>query len=446
MKKYSQIVRHPGNTPLFDILDVSVMGSLTGIPIHVHAEGLRGTGKTTIIRAYKGVLPKINRVKGCLFNCDPLKPHCPQHRNLTAREIEKIGIEVIDMPFLEISPSAKKGTVVGSIDLTKLSSKECPEAALLLGTIPKAHRGIVFIDEINRIADTSPEIADLLLDVMGTKPGRIQIEEAGLPVTEIPVQVSVWTASNPDEDPGPLEDIRRQLSDRFDFTVNVERPTDAWVINRIFSSKISSHDNTVLTQKTQEFIEAEKTMDRFEPKQEIRELFASMYVDYNIESLRSIEACLLGIKIRGALLKQNPSIDDVIFITRYALRHRVEVKDLNSILKSLEQRKNLLEKAPTTVKLPAQHENKTPASPKVPESNKDKDKDRKSKNLNFGSFKNILRRFAENFKPAKSEKSNGNTSNPDPENIDMKAPPQKALSIGELEITEYVKTEEELIR
>ena len=41
MKKYSQIIRHSGNTSLFDILDISVTGSLTGIPIHVHAEGLR---------------------------------------------------------------------------------------------------------------------------------------------------------------------------------------------------------------------------------------------------------------------------------------------------------------------------------------------------------------------------------------------------------------------
>lgn len=444
MKKYSQIVRHSGNTPLFNILDVSVTGTLTGIPIHVHAEGLRGTGKTTIIRAYKEVLPKIKRIHGCLYNCDPLKPHCPEHRNLTYEEIKEIGIETINMPFLEISPSAKKGTVVGSVDLKKLSAKECPEAALLLGTIPKAHRGIVFIDEINRIADTSPEIVDLLLDVMGTKPGRIQIEEAGLPVAEIPVQVTVWTASNPDEDPGPLEDIRRQLSDRFDFTVNVERPTDAWVINKIFNNKISSDDYTVTTQKTQEFIEAEKVMGRFEPSPEIKEIFASMYVDYNIESLRSIEACLLGIKIRSALLKQSPSVDDIIFITRYALHHRVEVKDLNSILKNLEQRKNTMEKAPATAKLPAQHENKTPISPKGPEVNKDKNQ--KSKNLNLGVLKNAFSRFADNFKPAKGKKSNGNASKPAPKDIDMKAPPHKALSIGELEAAEYVKTEEELIR
>ena len=68
------------------------------------------------------------------------------------------------------------------------------------------------------------------------------------------------------------------------------------MINRIFSSKISSDDNALIKQKTLEFIEAEKIIDRFEPTQEIREIFASMYVDYNIESLRSIEAALLGIK------------------------------------------------------------------------------------------------------------------------------------------------------
>ena len=104
-------------------MDISVIGTLAEMPIHVHAEGLRGTGKTTIIRAYKEILPKINRIKGCLYNCNPFRPYCPEHRNLTAEAIEKIGTETIDMPFLEISPSAKKGTIVGSIDLKKYLQK-----------------------------------------------------------------------------------------------------------------------------------------------------------------------------------------------------------------------------------------------------------------------------------------------------------------------------------
>lgn len=439
MKNYSQIIKHSGNASLFDILDVSVTGSLTGTPIHIHAEGLRGTGKTTIIRAYKEVLPKIDRIKGCLYNCDPSNPHCPEHCNLTSEEIEKIGVERINMPFLEISPSAKKGSVVGSIDLKKISSKESPEAALLLGTIPKAHRGIVFIDEINRIADTSPEIVDLLLDVMGTKPGRIQIEEAGLPVTEIPVQVSVWAASNPDEDPGPLENIRRQLSDRFDFTVNVERPLDTYVINRIFSDEVPSVVNTATTQKTKEFLEAEKNINRFRPTQEIRDLLASLYVNYDIESLRYIEAALLGTKIRGALLKRNPNIEDVIFITRYALRHRVEMKDLNNILKNLEEKKSLIKKDLISIETSTQNENKLPASTKVSEIIENKNKN--SKTFSFDFLRKFLQRFVPNIESAKSANTSSATSDPG-----IKAPPLKALSMDKLKITEYVKTEEDLIK
>ncbi|WP_213974186.1 magnesium chelatase [Tepidanaerobacter acetatoxydans] len=439
MKNYSQIIRHSGNASLFDILDVSVTGSLTGTPIHIHAEGLRGTGKTTIIRAYKEVLPKINRIKGCLYNCDPSNPHCPEHYNLTSEEIEKIGVERINMPFLEISPSAKKGSVVGSIDLKKISSKESPEAALLLGTIPKAHRGIVFIDEINRIADTSPEIVDLLLDAMGTKPGRIQIEEAGLPVTEIPVQVSIWAASNPDEDPGPLENIRRQLSDRFDFTVNVERPLDTYVINRIFSDEVLNVVNTATIQKTKEFLEAEKNINRFKPTQEIRDLLASLYVNYGIESLRYVEAALLGTKIRGALLKRNPNIEDVIFITRYALRHRVEMKELNNILQNLEEKKSLIKKDSISVETSIQNENKLPDSTKVSEINEHKNKN--SRTFSFDFLKKLLQRFVPNAESAKSSNTSSTAPNPS-----IKAPPQKALPMDKLKITEYVKTEEDLIK
>ena len=65
---------------------------------------------------------------------------------------------------------------------------------------------------------------------MGTSPGAPQIEEAGLPTVELTIQVSVWAASNPDEDPGPLEEVRRQLSDRFDMVVYMGRPGSVDVV------------------------------------------------------------------------------------------------------------------------------------------------------------------------------------------------------------------------
>ncbi len=221
-----ELVRHDGNEGLAMALELSILGCWRGYPLHVHTEGLRGTGKTTMIRGAAALLGRLTRIAGCPYNCDPACPHCPRHRGVSPEAIAALGREEVPMPFLEISASAKLGTVVGSIDLARLTAAANAEAALLPGTLARAHRGVVFVDEINRLADVAPELADALLDVMGTKPGRLQIEEAGLNPVSMPCQVTVWAASNPDEEPGPLSDVRRQLADRFDFGVAMRRPTD----------------------------------------------------------------------------------------------------------------------------------------------------------------------------------------------------------------------------
>jgi magnesium chelatase subunit I len=438
MKKFSQLIRHPGNIPLFDIIDISILGALSGTPVHFHAEGLRGTGKTTIIRVSKQILPKIERIKGCMFNCDPNKPHCPEHKYLSQKVINEIGIETINMPFLEISPSAKKGTVVGSIDIKKILSREKPESALLLGTIPKAHRGIIFVDEINRIADISPEIADILLDVMGTKPGRIQIEEIGFPVLEVPIQVCIWAASNPDEDPGPLEDIRRQLSDRFDYTVNVERPTDINAVKAILDYKNQEGNSEDTDAKHINFFkQALQDVREIEHPEEIKDLLASLYVTFGIESLRGIESILLGIELRGAIMKRNPNIDDVLVMVKYALRHRTDEKLLNDILKGIQRVEHEYTSKAQLLNVPLKHESKATFSANTQAKNTQNLKD------------TICNQLASLYSYLK--KGSGDSISPsytksvcDPKNMQIQAPFKKALSLSELELKEYVKTEEEL--
>jgi magnesium chelatase subunit I len=223
---YGELVQHSGNRDLQRALELSLLACLRQQTLHVHVEGLRGTGKTTVIRAAAGLLPPIRRIAGCPYNCDPDRPHCPLHRALDAEGRSRLGEEWVPAPFLEVSASARLGTVVGSIDLGRLTARDGAEAALLPGTLARAHRGIVFVDEVNRLADTAPELADALLDVMGTKPGRLQIEEPGLAPVVLACNVSIWAASNPDEEPGPLADVRRQLADRFDLAVAMRRPAE----------------------------------------------------------------------------------------------------------------------------------------------------------------------------------------------------------------------------
>ncbi|MBI2874919.1 MAG: magnesium chelatase, partial [Firmicutes bacterium] len=288
----TSLIRHDGNVGLFQALEISVVSLLAGRPLHTHVQGVRGTGKTTITRAARSLLPPIKRISGCLYNCDPRLPLCPAHAGKSPGEEEEWPVEEIATPFREISQSAKLGTVVGSLDLGRLTQQDGPSAALLPGTVPQANRGIVFVDEINRLADTAPELTDVLLDVMGTKPGRVQIEEVGLPQVEMPVNLSVWAASNPDEEPGPLETIRRQLADRFDMTVEVSRPRDIKAIGAILALG-RRHDGagTAWSPSRGErdrLAAAARTASGIRVPDGIESLIARLYSDFGLESLRAV--------------------------------------------------------------------------------------------------------------------------------------------------------------
>ncbi len=351
-------IRHAGNDNLFFALEMSLLATVSGTPLHVHAEGLRGTGKTTVMRWTRESLPLITRIKGCQYQCDPENPHCPLHAALSQSLAPSLchppgtgattafEVEQAPMPFVEIGHGAKLGTVLGSIDLSRLTDRAHPAAAILPGAIPMANRGIMLVDEINRLAETAPEITDVLLSVMGTKPGRVKIEEVGLPPSEIDVTASVWAASNPDEDPGPLEDIRKQLADRFDLVVPVQRPTETSVVERLLNQKRQMgprREGQMGSRSEVHFIDLEKKAaalpDIAVPSPIVRYM-AQLYVQKNVESLRAIEALELASRLSAAINGESEvGFQDVLAVIPLVFRHRVEPAALSEILKDLELRK-----------------------------------------------------------------------------------------------------------
>lgn len=322
---WSNVIFHSGNEELKLFINLGILAAKSGIPIHFHVEGVRGTGKTTLIRAAKTRLPQVERIQNCKYNCIPAEPHCPNHT-----EKSDFMTEIADMPFLEISHSAKIGTVVGSIDLDKLTAAENPAAALLPGTLPRANRGIVFVDEINRLADTSPGLVDVLLDAMGTKPGRVQIEETGLSTVEMPLNVSVWAASNPDEEPGPLQEIRRQLADRFDFVLRIERPQQAETVRAIM--KANNTASVYQSQLSAALVDLSTvTLDPY-----TEEFLSNLYIRFRLESIRGIQAARLGALLHAAHHgKQNADFSNLAAVLPAALRHRVEAPKLIEIAEAM---------------------------------------------------------------------------------------------------------------
>ncbi|MDH7479066.1 MAG: 3-hydroxyacyl-CoA dehydrogenase NAD-binding domain-containing protein, partial [Syntrophomonadaceae bacterium] len=249
--------------------------------------------------------------------------------------------------------ASARARIAGSIDLAKITDPTNPTAAILPGVIPQAHRGIVFVDEINRLADTSPEITDVLLDVMGTKPGRIQIEEAGIPLVQIPVQVSVWAASNPDEEPGPLEEIRKQLSDRFDLVIYMGRPNTLEAVSDILlqselcrlgeigrGEDIAEGDRML----REHFAKLAREYYGITMPDFLRNFIARIYLKYHIESLRAIEGIQQSAVLSAVLRKRRQVlVSDIIKVLPLALKHRCEVDTLTKILNSLDRDEDLAE-------------------------------------------------------------------------------------------------------
>ncbi len=191
------------------LLMAAVEPTLGGVLVFGH----RGTGKSTAVRALAGLLPQIDALPGCQFNCDPDLPAalCDHCQALTAKgkpKRVKISTPVIDLPL-----GASEDRVVGSLDLEK--ALVSGEKAFEPGLLAAANRGFLYIDEANLLED---HLVDLLLDVAAS--GVNVVEREGLSIRHAARFVLVGSG-NPEEG-----ELRPQLLDRFGLSVEVTSPTE----------------------------------------------------------------------------------------------------------------------------------------------------------------------------------------------------------------------------
>ncbi|MGF1474561.1 MAG: magnesium chelatase ATPase subunit I [Geminicoccaceae bacterium] len=176
--------------------------------------GDRGTGKSTAVRGLAAVLPSMSIVKGCRYNCDPqAEPDlCPDdcllRKRAPAPKTEKRPVPVVDLPL-----GATEDRVVGALDLERALS--AGEKKFEPGLLAQAHRGFLYIDEVNLLED---HLVDLLLDVAAS--GLNVVEREGLSVRH-PARFVLIGSGNPEEG-----ELRPQLLDRFGLAVDVSTPTE----------------------------------------------------------------------------------------------------------------------------------------------------------------------------------------------------------------------------
>ncbi len=180
----------------------------------VLVRGEKGTAKSTAVRALARLLPEIEVVAGCPYNCDPgdagLICQSCRDRLGDAQRIEKVlrRVQVVDLPV-----SATEDRVVGSLDFEH--AVRYGRARFEPGLLARANRGIIYVDEVNLLDD---HIVDVLLDVAAT--GVNVVERESVSYSHRAEFILVGTM-NPEEG-----GLRPQLIDRFGLCVQVEGVTD----------------------------------------------------------------------------------------------------------------------------------------------------------------------------------------------------------------------------
>jgi magnesium chelatase subunit I len=175
--------------------------------------GDRGTGKSTAVRALAALLPPMSVVAGCRFHCDPKADASGCASVCAARAAKgKPKAEMTPVPVVDLPLGATEDRVVGALDLERALTRG--EKAFEPGLLARAHRGFLYIDEVNLLED---HLVDLLLDVAAS--GENVVEREGLSVRH-PARFVLIGSGNPEEG-----ELRPQLLDRFGLSVDVRTPT-----------------------------------------------------------------------------------------------------------------------------------------------------------------------------------------------------------------------------
>ena len=185
--------------------------------------GEKGTAKTTAVRALAEVLPPIDVIAGDRFSTDP---HDTTPLSPDGPFTPDAGVETRPVRLVELPVGATEDRVLGSLHLQRALAEGVAEYEP--GLLARAHRGILYVDEVNLLHD---HLVDVLLDAAAT--GRVSIERDGVSVEHAARFVLIGTM-NPEEG-----ELRPQLLDRFGLTVEVAASRDLRVRAEVVRSRLA---------------------------------------------------------------------------------------------------------------------------------------------------------------------------------------------------------------
>ncbi|ELY89690.1 VWA domain-containing protein [Natrinema altunense] len=169
--------------------------------------GEKGTAKSTAVRALVDLLPDQRAVADCPYGCSPDDPDL-QCDDCRERDPADLPVETRPVPLVTLPLGATRDRVVGTLSVEDALAGE---ADFDPGLLARAHRGLLYVDEVNLLDD---HLVDVILDAAAS--GVNTVERDGISVSH-PAEFTLIGTMNPEEG-----DLRPQLRDRFALQASVE--------------------------------------------------------------------------------------------------------------------------------------------------------------------------------------------------------------------------------
>jgi magnesium chelatase subunit D len=279
--------------------------------------GKKGTAKSTAVRSLAALLPQVSVVQGCPYSCPPdqrqgLCQRCDPPQT-PAQPVDH-QVRIVDLPV-----GATEDRLVGSLDIE--SAIKTGAKSFEPGLIAAAHRGILYIDEVNLLND---HLVDVLLDAAAM--GRNYVEREGISVSHAAEFILVGTM-NPEEG-----DLRPQLLDRFGLAVEVdgslEPESRREVVRRRIAfeaepqSFISGWDDAEVLER-ERLLRSRELLPQVTVAEDILNLITDICAEYQVDGLRGdIVMYKTASTIAAYEGRTEVNVEDVREAAQMALLHR----------------------------------------------------------------------------------------------------------------------------
>ena len=218
-------------------------------------------------------------------------------------------------PFVELPLGATEDRVIGSLDLA--AALTGGEVRFRPGLLAAAHGGVLYVDEVNLLAD---HLVDVLLDVATTGVNRVEREG----VAHVHESRFLLVGSmNPEEG-----ELRPQLLDRFGLAVEISAETDPELRADAVRRRLAFDADPAGYQRSWEGASEQlrRTLAEAGPAtlpDELSRTVSRLCATAGAESLRAdLVTCRAAAALAGLEGRAEATVDDVRRVAHLALAHR----------------------------------------------------------------------------------------------------------------------------